>query len=118
MAKKKLFTMERYEEIKKLLTDNKVSSSDLDNYLKVKELRYQRHQELNTFTDTDIESIVNDIDIPNTEGGKRMTFEQALAVKMVSHDLEYFVRAARIVDWAATKVLDFLMMKKKNCFKR
>jgi hypothetical protein len=57
MAKK--FTMEKYDEIKKLLADNKVSSSDLNDYILVKKLRYDRYRELNDYTDEQILELVN-----------------------------------------------------------
>ena len=62
--------MEKYEEIKKLLSDNKITSDDLDKYLEVKALRHARYQELNMMTDNDIEAIVNGMDIPNIEEGE------------------------------------------------
>jgi hypothetical protein len=60
MAKK--FTIEKYEEIKKLLTDNKVNSSDLDKYILVKQIRYDRYRELNTYTDDEIIQLANNED--------------------------------------------------------
>ena len=60
MAKKKEFTVEKYEEIKNLLSTNKITSHDLDCYIKTKALRYERYQELNEYTDEQILDIVND----------------------------------------------------------
>jgi hypothetical protein len=59
MNKKKEFNMDRYEEIKKLLADNKVSSFDLDKYIEVKALRYARHKQENTLNDDEIIARVN-----------------------------------------------------------
>lgn len=59
MSSKKEFTNERYEQIKTLLSDNKITSSDLDKYMETKKLRHQRYQQLNTYTDEEIMDIVN-----------------------------------------------------------
>lgn len=59
MAKKKIFDMKRYEEIKQILKDNKIDSKDLDKYIQTKALKYQRYREENTFSDDDIIKIVN-----------------------------------------------------------
>lgn len=58
MAKKQ-FTLDRYEEIKKLLKDNNISSSDLDDYIRLKALRYDRHKELNILSDTAMITTIN-----------------------------------------------------------
>jgi hypothetical protein len=42
--RKKQFTQERYDFIKKLLTDNKVSSAELSDYINLKFLRHMRYQ--------------------------------------------------------------------------
>lgn len=72
MAKKKQFTMEKYEEIKKLLEDNKVSSKDLDKYIQTKALRYQRYREEIVATDDEIIAFVNgeEIELKKKEEGK------------------------------------------------
>lgn len=57
--KKKAFNMERYEEIKKILKDNKIDSKDLDKYIQTKALKYQRYCLENTYSDDDIIKIVN-----------------------------------------------------------
>lgn len=62
MAKKQ-FTLDKYEEIKKVLEDNKISSKDLDKYIRLKSLRYDRYRELNNLTDAAmITAISNDYD--------------------------------------------------------
>lgn len=62
MAKKQ-FTLDKYEEIKKVLNDNHISSKDLDKYIRLKALRYDRHRELNTLSDAAmIAAINNDYD--------------------------------------------------------
>jgi trehalose-6-phosphate synthase len=67
----KKFTIEKYEEIKKLLTDNKVSSSDLDKYILVKQVRYDRYRELNTYTDDEIIQLANNGDIIVLENSQK-----------------------------------------------
>ena len=57
---KKLFNLERYEEIKKILEDAKISSKELQQYIDMKALRYARHKEENTYTDDEIIKIVNE----------------------------------------------------------
>lgn len=63
MAKKKTFSMERYEEIKQILKDNKIDSKDLDKYIQTKALKYKRYREEIFNSDDDIIAIVNDEDI-------------------------------------------------------
>lgn len=59
MSKKK-FTNAKYEAIKKLLTDNKVSSSDLDKYIQMKGMRYARYREESVLTDEEMLDVIND----------------------------------------------------------
>lgn len=59
MAKKKAFDMNRYEEIKKILKDNKIDSKDLDKYIQTKALKYKRYREEIFNSDDDIIKIVN-----------------------------------------------------------
>lgn len=72
MAKKKQFSMEKYEEIKKLLEDNKISSKDLDKYIQTKALRYQRYKEEIVATDDEIIAFVNgeEIELKKKDEGK------------------------------------------------
>ena len=63
MAKKKIFNMERYEEIKQILKDNKIDSKDLDKYIQTKSLKYKRYREEIFNSDDDIIAIVNGEDI-------------------------------------------------------
>lgn len=53
------FTNEKYEQIKKLLADNKVDSKTLAQYAVYKKLRYLRHREEIDCTDEEIEAYVN-----------------------------------------------------------
>lgn len=61
---KKQFTMERYEFIKKLLADNKVSSEELSDYVNLKLLRHIRYQKKaegqEVHTDEELLELVND----------------------------------------------------------
>ena len=58
MAKKD-FSIDKYDKIKKLLTDSKVSSADLANYIKLKSLRYARHKEELELTDEEMIAQIN-----------------------------------------------------------
>ena len=53
------FNNERYEEIKKILNDNKISSKDLAQYSVYKRLKYLRHRQEIDCTDEEIEAYVN-----------------------------------------------------------
>ena len=70
---KKQFNIERYNEIKKILKDNDISSSDLDKYIRVKALRYERYCELNTLSDDEMIAKVNDSPCtPGLRGGRQI----------------------------------------------
>ena len=57
---KKQFNIERYNEIKKVLEDNNISSKELDKYIKLKALRHERYCELNELSDEEMIAKVND----------------------------------------------------------
>ena len=70
---KKNFTLDRYKEIKKVLKDNNISSQELDKYIKLKALRYERYCELNELSDEEMIAKVNDnSDTPGNRGGRQI----------------------------------------------
>ena len=72
MAKKQ-FDMNRYNEIKKVLKDNNISSKELDKYIKLKALRYERYCELNELSDEEMIEKVNDNSgTPGNRGGRQI----------------------------------------------
>jgi len=60
MPKNKHFSIEKYDSIKKILSDYKIESYDIDNYIQMKHLRYDRHRELNTLTDEQMIEVINE----------------------------------------------------------
>lgn len=57
--KKKDMTSERYNEIKKVLKDNKIDSYELENYVMFKDLKYLRHVQRISLSDVEILEMVN-----------------------------------------------------------
>ena len=54
--------LERYEAIKNVLKENKISSKELDKYIAVKNLRHLRYRGENEFTDEEIFNQINETD--------------------------------------------------------
>ena len=72
MAKKD-FDMNRYNEIKKVLKDNNISSKELDKYIKLKVLRHERYCEENNLSDEEMIAKVNDDPCtPGHRGGRQI----------------------------------------------
>lgn len=68
--KKKRFTAEDYEQIKQVLSDNKIDTKRLAQYGVYKKLRWYRHAERIDCTDEEIEMYVNgEIDMDSIKKG-------------------------------------------------
>ena len=53
------FSQEKYDKIKQLLEENKITSKDLAGYTVAKQLRHMRHQKKIVCTDEEIIDVVN-----------------------------------------------------------
>jgi hypothetical protein len=73
MPKRKEFTINRYNEIKQILKDNKIESYELENYILFKDTRYLRHTQKVSISDTEILDMVN-------SNNTRTKFEELLDI--------------------------------------
>jgi tRNA splicing endonuclease len=75
MPKKKdrTFTTERYNQIKEILSKNKVESYELESYIIYKDTRFLRHAEKISITDQEILDMINSTN-------KKTKFEELLKI--------------------------------------